>query len=153
MRSVTRLDLANCVGITPLVLATILSFGLKLRDLDISGCKDLAGPLGERDPLDLPSTADLDVQMYAPEQRGKSLAPERGNGPQGGSKGDASNCPASMHRPEPPLWSALSTLEHLPRLRRLSVGWGFDGLSLRRLLTNSSDSLAALEVSLGLPEK
>ena len=130
MSCIERLDLAGCSGLTPALLTALLSSCPSLLDLDVSGCQDLAGGQHDDavlDPLKAPPAADADAQGGAFPKLKFELA--------------SGMC-------ESPMRLALLELPGAkPRLRRLAVGWGFDGIALRLMLEQSSDSLTALEAS------
>ena len=136
MSCIIRLDLAECSGLTPGLLVAVLSSSPGLQDLDVSGCKDLAG--GQH------NNAHLDPLLQPPDVTFGDV-----RGAVGDVRGGASpKAESDFGIWESPLRSALLALPGAkPRLRRLAVGWGFDGIALRLILEHSSDSLMTIEVS------
>jgi len=136
--SLTAIDLSGCIGLTPYLLQGIMARCTALKDLDVSGCRDLAPknvPLRNepRDVVcnkgsDAPPTAgnitDLLVGLGETTVQLAALALEDVTA--------AADRQASGWKPS--------------RFRRLAVGWGFDGASIRAMLARSADSLTCLEV-------
>ena len=105
-----------------------------MRDLDVSGCRDLAVETAtHQEGPGNPLSAALKMLLGSSGNAGSSCCPS------------AQAC--DLHGSDVPVPEGCD--EHqavLPSFRRLVIGWGFRGGSIRWMLSNSAVSLVTLEV-------